>query len=194
MPPNVDTAEFTITTIAELALDVDLPDAQVNEAYEATLETVGGTPPLTFSAVGLPAGLSLDPNTGVVSGTPIVVESNVQVQFSVTDSGTGVRSQSDTASATLRVRPQPASVATTTLPDGAVSEAYDATLEAAGGLPPYSFTISAGLLPDGLQLDGATGMISGTPTAAGTATFTVRVTDSDSPETTGTQELSIVIE
>jgi len=57
-----------------------------------------------------------------------------------------------------------------------VGAAYTATLAAAGGTPPYTWSIASGALPAGLTLTAATGVISGTPTATGTASFTVKVT------------------
>jgi hypothetical protein len=63
------------------------------------------------------------------------------------------------------------------LPSVALFAAYTATLKASGGQAPYTYTIVAGTLPDGLYLDAATGIISGTASAAGTASFTVRATD-----------------
>lgn len=63
------------------------------------------------------------------------------------------------------------------LPSVALFTAYSATLKAAGGQAPYTYTLSAGALPTGLYLDSATGVISGSASAAGTASFTVRATD-----------------
>lgn len=63
-------------------------------------------------------------------------------------------------------------------PNGQVGVAYTHTFTASGGTPPYTFAISAGALPDGLVLDPATGIVSGTPTLFGLFAFTVQVTDS----------------
>ncbi len=67
----------------------------------------------------------------------------------------------------------------TTLAGGAVGTAYSQTLTASGGQAPYTFstTAASGALPAGLSLN-SSGAITGTPTASGTFTFTVRGTDS----------------
>ena len=80
-------------------------------------------------------------------------------------------------------------ITTDRLPDGKVGEAYSQTLTA-DGTEPVAWSISSGNLPDGLKLDGNTGEISGTPTADGTAKFTVKATNSAGSDT---KELSITI-
>ena len=80
-------------------------------------------------------------------------------------------------------------ITTDRLPDGKVGEAYSQTLTA-DGTEPVAWSISSGNLPDGLKLDGNTGEISGTPTADGTAKFTVKATNSAG---SNTKELSITI-
>jgi hypothetical protein len=87
----------------------------------------------------------------------------------------------------------PPKVTTASLPSGTVNTPYTATLNAVGGKKPYTWSISSGSLPAGLTLNPATGVISGTPTASGTSTFTVMVIDSESPAVSATKVLSITI-
>jgi hypothetical protein len=78
----------------------------------------------------------------------------------------------------------------TTLPNGTVGTAYSRTITASGGTSPYTFAKSSGTLPAGLALSSA-GLLSGTPSAAGTSTFTVTATDSAS--NTGSQSYTLTI-
>lgn len=98
--------------------------------------------------------------------------------------------RTDYASALCQVTPetlQAPSVIITALPDGKVGEAYSRTLAATGSVP-ITWSFESGSLPDGLTLTGNT--ISGTPTAAGTYTFTVKASNAAGSDS---QELSIVI-
>jgi hypothetical protein len=69
----------------------------------------------------------------------------------------------------------PPSITTTGVPSGIVGEPYAATLAASGGAPPYTWSVASGTLPAGLTLAVTTGVISGTPTSAGTANVTIQV-------------------
>ena len=78
---------------------------------------------------------------------------------------------------TFTVSPPVLTITTSSLPGGVVGVAYSQTLSAAGGQPPYSWSVVAGSLPAGLALAPSTGILSGTPSATGTSNFTVRVSD-----------------
>jgi hypothetical protein len=160
----------TITTTS-------LPAGEVGVAYSYNLKAIGGTPPYTgsISSGTLPPGLNLDPYTGVISGTPTVAGTNsfiVKVTDSVGAWGTKA------LSITIKARPTTLTITTTSLPAGKVGVAYSQTLQAAGGTPPYTWSISSGTLPPGLTLNPYTGVINGVPTVAGTSSFAVTVTDS----------------
>ena len=84
-------------------------------------------------------------------------------------------------------------ITTISLPGGTQYAAYSAALAASGGLTPYTWSISGGSLPAGLMLNTSTGVIYGTPTAAGTFNFTARVADSGNPSQIATRDLSITV-
>jgi Ice-binding-like/Putative Ig domain len=78
-----------------------------------------------------------------------------------------------------------------TLPNGTLGIAYSQTVSGSGGLAPYTFSVTAGALPNGLLLNGATGAITGTPTTVGNFNFTITATDANGCP--GTRTYTIVI-
>ncbi len=81
---------------------------------------------------------------------------------------------------------------TTSLPNGTTGQSYSAMLGATGGLGPYAWSLVSGSLPAGLSL-APTGAMSGTPSSAGTTSFTVQVTDTQSPPDTASRLLQITV-
>jgi hypothetical protein len=151
-----------------------LAAATTGVAYSVTLSATGSTP-ITWAvtAGALPAGLSLNTGTGVVSGTTTTVET---ASFTVSaTNGVGVAVKALTiavsAAATAPV------ITTATLPSGQVGVLYTQPL-AATGTAPITWAITSGTLPLGLALNTSTGVISGTPTTAGTSPFTVQASNS----------------
>jgi hypothetical protein len=97
------------------------------------------------------------------------------------------------SSATLEVVPA-LGITSTSLPAGTVGAAYDATLAATGGVPPYTWSLSSGALPTGLVLHASSGEISGTPSAAvNAATLVFAVTDSEQPTFGKTATLTLTV-
>ena len=86
--------------------------------------------------------------------------------------------------------PSQLQMTTSSLPSGTIGAAYSQTLAATGGTPPYTWSLSSGSFPAGLTL-ASSGIISGTPTAAGTLPFTVQVTDAASAVATAALALTI---
>jgi hypothetical protein len=89
--------------------------------------------------------------------------------------------------------PVPLSVVTSSLPSGVVGAPYTAKLAATGGTGSDTWSISSGSLPAGLTLNGTTGVISGTPSAAGKRTFTLTAGDSGSPAEHASAALSLSV-
>jgi len=96
-----------------------------------------------------------------------------------------------TAAASVTINPQALTIVSSSLPSGTVNVAYSPqTFTASGGTSPYTWSVASGSLPTGLSLS-QSGTISGTPTAAGTSTFTVQVRDN--ALVTATQSFNLTI-
>jgi hypothetical protein len=181
-------ANFNIT-INGASLNIttnSLASGSVGTAYSETLSAVNGTPPYTWSIASgaLPAGLTLA-TSGAITGTPSATgTSRFVVQVTDADSDQAQKTESITIySAGLQVT-------TTSLQYGNVGIAYSTSLNASGGTPPYTWSVTSGSLPAGLSL-GTAGSITGTPTTVQTASFTVQVKDSAS--NTATLPLSLQV-
>ena len=169
-PPNITTTSTSL-----------LPNGTINAAYSRTLTATGGTGALTWSiqSGALPTGVTLNPSTGVISGTPSAANT-----FTFTPQVTDSLSQTDSTppslSITINAAPIPPNITTTStslLPNGTVNAAYSRTLTATGGTGALTWSIQSGALPTGVTLAPSTGIISGTPSVAGTFVFTPQVTD-----------------
>ena len=170
-----------------------LPEGTVNQAYSASLSGSGGALPYTWSvSPALPANLSLDTATGAITGTPATPGTTAHT-FTLRDNSAPSQTVQQTLSLTIVPPPAALTITTTSLPSGTVNQAYNGPVQASGGTPPLTWNIVAGTgtLPAGLNLNQSTGAISGTPTAVGTSSFTVRVADSGGQS--DTQALSITI-
>jgi subtilisin family serine protease len=184
-PPPPPPPVPTVTTTT-------LPGGTVDETYSQSLAASGGTPPYSWAlaAGSLPAGLALD-GSGAITGTPTTAGTS-SFTVRVTDS----QAQTDTQDLQIDVAPAPVpppTITTTTLPGGTVGQPYSQTLHATEGTTPYTWSLDSGSLPAGLSLDATSGVIAGTPSAGGTASFTVRVTDAGSQTDTQPLTLSVVV-
>jgi hypothetical protein len=197
-PQQIATKQFNIFINPVLAISTtSLPSGTVGTAYNQSLQTNGGgVPPIAWSITlgSLPPGLTLNAGTGVISGTP-TTGTGSPFNFTVQAADSGTPQQTSSRALSISIATAPLSVATTGLPNGVVGQSYNgAILQSAGGNPPVTWSISVGALPAGLTLNASTGAITGSPTTAGTATFTVKATDSTTPTAqTATKQLSIQV-
>jgi hypothetical protein len=90
---------------------------------------------------------------------------------------------------TVKAKPKPLKIITTSLPDGEVSKDYECQIEAEGGVPPYNWLCSA--LPDGLMFNNQTARITGIPLHSATSTFDIIVRDSSQSSSTMEYTLDI---
>lgn len=148
-----------------------LPRAAVNTPYSQQLTATGGTQPYTFSLLAgtPPTGIALS-SSGLLSGTPTnTTPANFTVRATDVNGCTGTKTYTLIVCGVITVNPANAQ-------NGFVGTAYSQlfTQSGAGANPIWS--VSAGVLPNGLSLNTSSGLLSGTPTTPGTVNFTVRAT------------------
>jgi hypothetical protein len=184
-------ATLPLQILGQLTISAALPGGVVNVPYAGSVSAAGGLPPYTFSANGLPGGLSINSATGAVSGTPNGSGTS-SVTVRVADSG-GTLAQTAQAPVSIIINaPSPPllQITTPSLGGGTAGQIYSAVIAAGGGSGGYSFGVISGSLPSGVQL-ALGGQLYGTPTSPGTYSFTAQVTDSST--NTATRGFSIVI-
>ena len=149
--------------------------AEVGIAYSSAVVASGGTGPYTYSipSGGLPAGLTLDSSTGDITGTPTSAAT-----FNYTIKAVDSKGVSGTSKCHIKVAPSLESNCPPKTVVGFVGQPYSNAFVVHGGVAPFTFKIISGSLPPGLTLNTSTGVVSGTPTTAGTFIFAAQVTDS----------------
>jgi titin len=151
-----------------------LPGGEAGVAYDVTPVATGGMSPYGWSVTdgSLPPGLTVNPTTGEVTGTPTTAGTYI-FDLEVTDFFANVATQSESV-----VVVEAPVITSPDLSGGEVDVPYDAVPSTSGGTGPFAWSITEGSLPPGLTVTPTTGEISGTPTTAGTSTFDLNATDS----------------
>ena len=167
-----------------------LSSGTVGAPYNETLSAQGGISHYSWTIYsgGLPKGLILDKKTGVIAGAALE-SGNFHVDFQVTD----IIQAWDIRGFDFSITGQPLTIMTTSLTDGTVNAAYNQTLQAQGGTPPYVWDVisGSGTLPQGLILDRNSGVIYKTPLQAESKSFTLQLEDQN--QNRDTKVLSILI-
>jgi Putative Ig domain/Polysaccharide lyase 14 len=172
---NSTTSTTTTATTPVAITTTSLSGATVGSSYYASLAASGGATPYTWSmpSGSLPSGMVLSATTGQLSGTPTAT-GNFTFAAQVNDAD----GQTANKQFSLSVQANPPAIMTSNMPSGTANISYAASLAASGGAAPYSWTLQGGSLPPGVAMNGSTGAIAGTPTSAGTYSFTAQVSDS----------------
>lgn len=182
-----DTSKTFMVTVKEKPVKPTIktqaiPGGYVNEAYYESPKATG-TAPITWSATGLPPGLSCNPNTGEISGTP-----NQAGEFKIALKATN-SAGSDSVYLPIPILADIPRITTSSLPDGYYGKAYSAKITAKGATP-ITFIVSN--LPKGLSCNSSTGAITGTPTRTGTFNVSLGASNSFGRAATRIVPLTII--
>ncbi|MGH9732684.1 MAG: beta strand repeat-containing protein [Candidatus Acidiferrales bacterium] len=199
-PPLTASQSYSIVIAPAPPLSIlttSLSNAAQGSPYNSPLTASGGVPPLTWAitAGGLPPGLSLNTTTGQISGIP-TAQGTFSFTVKATDSALlppNQQPQTATQGLSLTVgAPGSLAIATTSLPQANTATLYSQQLRVTGGVGPFNWKLTGGILPSGLTLS-SSGVISGVPTAVSANTFSVQVTDSEPVPQSASATLTISI-
>ncbi len=161
-----------------------IPKGAVGSAYSFTPTVTKGTSPYTWTATGLPTGLSINSATGEISGIPAAMGTSA-VSVTVTDS----RGAALTVGFDITIGYASLSVDTPSILAATIGESYTCGLSASGGDGSNSWYASG--LPKGLGISWKSGIISGKPGVTGTFSVEVRVYDGEGRKATKTYSLVV---
>lgn len=169
-PPTITTNSFNSMIVS----------ASFNQIMSAS-----GVGPFTWSASGLPAGLTMS-SSGVLSGVPTTAGSGSAIITASNSGGSTNKTISWTVTASATA---PVIASSPTPSNGQTGSVYSFTPGRTGSTP-MTWGVTVGSLPPGLTINSSTGAISGTPTTAGSYSFTLQATNSAGSDT---QDFSITI-
>lgn len=185
-PPPPPPEVIVITTSSPIQCVQTVP-------FNLTLQAQGASSAISWSIISgqLPTGISLDPSTGVISGTP-TSGSGASVTIQAADAKASASKQFNfIVFAKLTINP-------VSPPAAHLNAPYSLSISGQGSSAIASWAISAGQLPPGLSLsvsplNANVALISGTPTQTGTYTFTIQAQDYTLPQT-ATMDVSILVD
>jgi hypothetical protein len=189
---DIGAYEFTSGVPPKLLITTtSLPSGTVGTFYNTTLRATGGVTPYHWSVTSgsLPQGLGIT-DSGIISGTSTTQGTSAFV-VQVVDAQSADNDLQQLSLTIQNPTVPPVSITTTSLPNAKRNKSYSQTIQATGGVAPYSWSIVSGNLPSGLTLNSSTGAISGKATTIGLYDFTVRAADSQATPASDTQDLSI---
>ena len=164
---------FHVLIAPAVTITAALPGAKVGAPVNTVVTaTGGGSLQWSVTEGALPPGLSLDVNTGALTGVPTTVGTYPFTVLVRDDKRRATRQYSYVVAPALAVAPS------VSIPGAEVGVPVDATVKSTGGIGPVAWTQNGGALPDGLSLD-PTGAVKGTPTGAGRFAVPVTATDVD---------------
>jgi hypothetical protein len=184
------TRNCSIGVAATLRIETEsLADATTRAPYAQQVVATGGTPPYRWTVLSgsLPPGLVLNNTAGILNGVP-----SQPGRFSFTLSVADQAGNSAERSFSLNVAAG-VTIAACPVATASAGQRYTATLNAAGGTPPYVWSLGGGSLPSGITLAPETGTLAGTPTGAAESSFTLRVTDAVSGTATRSCTISVAV-
>ncbi|MGE0433633.1 MAG: putative Ig domain-containing protein [Planctomycetota bacterium] len=189
---DTDTKAYTLQvldapTITSPAAGALPPATQNAPNWQQTFSGANGKSPYAWSATGLPAGLTMNASSGLISGTPTAA-GNFNINVTLTDSNgkTAVQANSLLVNAAV-------GISGSSLPNGEEDVAYSATPTRTGGTAPYTWSMIINPSLPELSMDPATGLISGTPPVDSGGNYTVTVTITDSLGGTVNKPLNLLV-
>ncbi len=181
-----DTQSYSLSVVPKLQIGPARGTAEVGVPFQLAAQATGGKPAYAWSLDGgttLPAGLTLDPATGAITGTP-TAPGRVSVKLALTDS-LGLKTTLDLS---FTIVPR-LLLSKKALPGATAGAKYNVLVAKTGGARPFKWTITGP--PQGLKLNARTGQLSGAPRKAGTYRLKIKVADALGAVSTRTYVLKV---